>query len=182
MRLRPASSPQRKAITLPNTSCVNESYFNEPGSFVDTTNYAARNETPVTNGLKSMPTSSIERYNRHLVAVRERFDANAALNALRSNNDPQLLELFLLYFCAIGAQMTQPVAGWIRRAASRCAALGFEALAKALNQHAQAESGHHLMMIADVHSLVKHWNSRHSRSINADDLLNQVPGNGDGRY
>ena len=84
-------------------------------------NYAARNETPVTNGLKSMPTSSIERYNRHLAAVRERFDANAALNALRSNNDPQLLELFLLYFCAIGAQMTQPVAGWIRRAASRCA-------------------------------------------------------------
>ena len=110
-----------------------------------------------------MAASSLEKYNRSLAAVRERFDANPALNAVRSNDDPQMLELFLLYFCAIGAQMTQPVEGWIRRAASRCAELGFEELAKALNQHAQAESGHHLMMIADVHSLVKHWNSRHSR-------------------
>lgn len=147
-----------------------------------TMNYAARNETPTTNGLKNMPTSSIERYNRHLTAVRERFDANAALNALRSNNDPQLLELFLLYFCAIGAQMTQPVESWIRRAASRCDALGFEALAKALNQHAQAESGHHLMMIADVHSLAKHWNARHSWSIAADALLSQAPSDGARSY
>jgi|SRR5579859_5213522 len=120
-----------------------------------------------------MPSSSIERYKRHLAAVRERFDANPALNALRSNNDPQLLELFLLYFSAIGAQMTQPVEGWIRRAASRCAELGFDAVAQALNQHAKAESGHHLMMIADVHSLAKHWNARHSRSIDADALLSQ---------
>jgi hypothetical protein len=136
----------------------------------------------MTNGLKSMPTSSIERYNRHLAAVRERFDANPALNALRLNNAPQLLELFLLYFCAIGAQMTRPVEGWICRAASRCAELGFEALAKALNQHAQAESGHHLMMIADVHSLANHWNSRHSRSIDADALLNQAPSEGARSY
>jgi hypothetical protein len=44
------------------------------------------------------------------------------------------------------------VEGWIRRAASRCAESGFEALAKSLNQHAQAESVDHLMMIADVYS------------------------------
>ena len=129
-----------------------------------------------------MATSSLEQYDRSLAAVRERFDANPALNAMRSNDDPQMLELFLLYFCAIGAQMTQPVEGWIRGAALRCAELGFEELARALNQHAQAESGHHLMMIADVHSLVKHWNSRHSRSINADDLLNQAPSNGARSY
>ena len=129
-----------------------------------------------------MPSSSIERYNRHLAAVRERFDANPALNALRSNNDPQLLELFLLYFCAIGAQMTQPVEGWIRRAASRCGELGFEALTKALIRHAQAESGHHLMMIADVHSLVKHWNARHSRSIDANTLLTQAMSKGAQSY
>jgi hypothetical protein len=109
--------------------------------------------------------------------VRERFDAHPALNAVRSNDDPQMLELFLPYFCAIGAQMTQPVEGWIRRAASRCAELGFEALAKALNQHAQAESGHHLMMIADAHSLANHWNSRHPQSINPDELLSQATSN-----
>ena len=42
----------------------------------------------------------------------------------------RLLEAFLLYFCAIGAQMTQPVESWIRRAATRCAALGSETLQK----------------------------------------------------
>jgi hypothetical protein len=143
---------------------------------------AIENDTPITNGLKHMPASSIEMYNRPLAAVRERFDANAALSSLRSNNDPQLLELFLLYFCAIGAQMTQPVESWIHRAATRCAELGFEKLAKALNQHAQAESGHHLMMIADLHSLANHWNARHSQSIDADELLNQAPSNGAQRY
>src|ERR1700740_1172113 len=142
----------------------------------------AENNSPTTNGLKSTATLSLERYNRYLAAVRERFDANPALNALRSNNDPRLLELFLLYFCAIGAQMTRPVEGWIRRAASRCAELGFEALAKALNQHALAESGHHLMMIADVHSLANHWNLRHSPSINADALLKQAPSDGARSY
>ncbi len=72
----------------------------------------------------------------------------------------------MLYFCAIGAQMTQPVEDWIRRAASRCTELGFEQLAKALGHHAQAESGHHLMMIADVHSLANHWNSRRLTQMN----------------
>src|ERR1700739_4709385 len=122
-----------------------------------------------------MGRSSLEKYNQSLAAVRERFDANPALNALRSNNDPRLLELFLLYFCAIGAQMTQPVEGWIRRAASRCAELGFAALAKALSRHAQAEAGHHLMMIADVHSLANHWNSRHSPPVDANELVRPTP-------
>jgi hypothetical protein len=53
-----------------------------------------------------MATSSLQRYNRSLTAVRERFDTYPAILALRSNNDPQLLELLLLYFCAAGAQMT----------------------------------------------------------------------------
>ena len=142
----------------------------------------AWSDSATTNGIKSMATLSLEKYNRSLAAVRERFDANPALNALRSANDPRQLELFLLYFCTIGAQMTRPVEGWIRRAASRCAELGFEAPAKALNQHAEAESGHHLMMIADVHSLSNHWNSRHSRSIEADALLNQALSEGARSY
>jgi hypothetical protein len=93
-----------------------------------------------------------------------------------------MLELFLLYFCAIGAQMTQPVEDWIRRAASRCTELGFGQLAKALGHHAQAESGHHLMMIADVHSLANHWNSRRSPPVDADELLRQAPGKGARSY
>ena len=69
-------------------------------------------------------TLSLERYNQLLAPARERFETSPGLNAIRSTNDPRLLEAFLLYFCAIGAQMTEPVETWIGRAAGRRAALG----------------------------------------------------------
>src|ERR1700729_3785677 len=56
-------------------------------------------------------TLSLERYNQLLAPARERFETSPGLNAIRSTNDPRLLEAFLLYFCAIGAQMTEPVEG-----------------------------------------------------------------------
>jgi N-acyl-L-homoserine lactone synthetase len=125
---------------------------------------------------------SLERYNQLLAPSRERFEASPGLNAIRSNNDPRLLEAFLLYFCAIGAQMTEPVESWIRRAASRCAALGLSDFAVALTRHAQAEAGHHLMMIADLRSLVDYWNARHTPPVDADELLRQAPNYGASRY
>jgi len=127
-------------------------------------------------------TESLERYNQLLAPSRERFEASPGLNAIRSNSDPRLLEAFLLYFCAIGAQMTEPVESWIRRAASRCAALGLSDLAEALTRHAQAEAGHHLMMIADLRSLVDYWNARHTPPVDADELLRQAPNYGASRY
>jgi hypothetical protein len=127
-------------------------------------------------------TESLERYNQLLAPSRERFEASPGLNAIRSNNDPRLLEAFLLYFCAIGAQMTEPVESWIRRAASRCAALGLSDLAEALTRHAEAEAGHHLMMIADLRSLVDYWNARHTPPVDADELLRQAPNYGASRY
>jgi hypothetical protein len=127
-------------------------------------------------------TPSLERYNQLLASARQRFETSPGLNTLRSSNDPRLLEAFLLYFCAIGAQMTEPVESWIRRAASRCAALGLRGLAEALTRHAQAEAGHHLMMIADLRSLAGHWNSRHTPQVDADELLRQAPCYGASRY
>ena len=104
------------------------------------------------------------------------------LNAIRSSKDPRFLEAFLLYFCAIGAQMTEPVEGWIRRAADRCSALGLPELGEALTRHARAEAGHHLMMIADLRSLAGHWNLRHTPPVDADELLRLGPSNGARRY
>ena len=60
-------------------------------------------------------TPSLEKYNQLLAPARERFETSPGLNALRSTNDPRFLEAFLLYFCAIGAQMTEPVERWIGR-------------------------------------------------------------------
>lgn len=92
------------------------------------------------------------------------------------------MESFLLYFCAIGAQMTEPVEGWIRGAADHCAALGFSELAEGLRRHSRAESGHHLMMIADLRSLANHWNARHTPVVNAEKMLGQEPSPGALRY
>ena len=124
---------------------------------------------------------SLEKYNQLLAPARERFEASPGLNAIRSNNDPRLMEAFLL-FCAIGAQMTEPVESWIRRAASRCASLGLSDLAEALTRHAQAEAGHHLMMIADLRSLTDYWNARRTPPVDADELLRQAPNYGASRY
>jgi hypothetical protein len=75
---------------------------------------------------------SIASYNLLMAPARERFETSPGLSAIRSSNDPRFLEAFLLYFCAIGAQMTEPVETWIRRAADRCAVLGLSDLAEAL--------------------------------------------------
>ncbi len=106
-----------------------------------------------------------------MAPAREGFETSPGLSAIRSSNDPRFLEAFLLYFCAIGAQMTEPVETWIRRAADRCSALGLPELGEALTRHARAEAGHHLMMIADLRSLAGHWNLRHTPPVDADELL-----------
>ena len=133
-------------------------------------------------GTKTHVTLSLEKYNQLLAPARERFETSPGLNALRSTNDPRFLEAFLLYFCAIGAQMTEPVERWIGRAAHRCAALGLPELAEALTRHARAEAGHHLMMIADLRSLAAHWNLRHTPPVDADELLRLTPTYGASRY
>src|ERR1700733_8584266 len=120
-------------------------------------------------------TLSLEKYNQLLAPARERFETSPGLNAIRSTNDPRMLEAFLLYFCAIGAQMTEPVERWIRSDCDRCAVLGFSEVAEALTRHARAEAGHHLMMIADLRSLAGHWNSRHQPRVDADELLRIAP-------
>src|SRR6202453_3591098 len=125
---------------------------------------------------------SLESYNQLLGPARKRFEASPGINTIRSNSDPRFLEAFLLYFCAIGAQMTEPVETWISRAASRCAALRLSELGAALSRHARAEAGHHLMMIADLRSLADHWNLRYTPPVDADELLRLTPSYGASRY
>ena len=125
---------------------------------------------------------SLATYNLLLAPAREQFETSPGLSAIRSSNDPRFLEAFLLYFCAIGAQMTEPVEGWIRRAADRCSALGLPELGEALTRHARAESGHHLMMISDLRSLAGHWNLRRTPPVDAEELLHLMPSYGARRY
>src|ERR1700752_2221962 len=118
---------------------------------------------------------SLQEYERLLAPARQRFSATPGVQAIRSSQDEAFLESFLLHFCALGSRMTEPVEGWIRRAAERCGAMGLSELAHALRGHARAEAGHHLMMIEDVRELAARWNARHKPSVDARKLLDQVP-------
>lgn len=89
--------------------------------------------------------------------------------------EPVVLERFLIYFCALGVGMTEPVEGWIRRAGQRCGDLGLTDLARALDAHAHQEADHHLLMQADTHRLVARWNGIHEPRLNAESLLAILP-------
>jgi hypothetical protein len=121
---------------------------------------------------------SLDEYERLLAPAREQFAVSLGVRTIESTSDDVFLELFLLHFCALGSQMTEPVEGWIRRAAERCVTIGLPELARALKGHARAEAGHHLMMIADVRSLAAHWNARREPAVDADELLNEAPSPG----
>jgi hypothetical protein len=78
--------------------------------------------------------------------------------------------------------MRKPTYSHPRRAAERCAAIGLADVALALNGHAQAEAGHHLMLRADVRSLAARWNARREPVVDADKLLSQTLSPGVVRY
>ena len=129
------------------------------------------------------PPSIFEEYEQWMQPVRNRSAANPTLAALvRSDMDPLVLELFLLYFAAMGVRMTEPVEQWILRAAKRCGELGYTDLAKALRGHAAAEAGHNLMMVRDTHAMTASLNARYQPSFDAEKLLAAAPGPGATRY
>ena len=119
--------------------------------------------------------ASLDEYEQLVAPAREHFAESPGIQVISLTSDSVFLDLFLLHFCALGSQMTEPVERWIRHAAERCASMGLSDLAFELRRHAQAETGHHLMLIADVRSLVARWNARHKHPIDASQLLNQPP-------
>lgn len=95
---------------------------------------------------------------------------------------PELLDRFLIEFCALGVQMTQPVDGWITRAGRRCVATGLDELGAALQRHAVHEAGHHEMMIADTHALIARRNATGAPALDADALLQRPATSGVDAY
>lgn len=125
---------------------------------------------------------SLSDYERLIAPARERFAASSAVRALEAVADDHFCELFLVYFCALGVRITQPVESWICRAAARCDHIGFREVAETLRRHARAEANHHELMIADLRMLADHWNAHRSSLVDADALLEQAPGDGTARY
>jgi hypothetical protein len=126
--------------------------------------------------------ASLAEYEKLLAPARNRFAESAGFGAMQSMTDEVLCELFLMYFCALGVEMTKPVEDWIRRAGARCSSMGFSELGRALDAHASAEADHHLLMIDDLRSLASRWNRRHFPPIDADGLLDRLQSPGVTKY
>jgi len=129
------------------------------------------------------PSQAVVEYEQQMEPARSRFAENPTLAVLTAADiDPLLLQLFLLNFASMGVRMTEPVEGWILRAAERCQELGDAELGRALRGHAAAEAGHHLMMVRDTESLAARLNSRYALALDARQLLAAPPGKGAARY
>ncbi len=124
------------------------------------------------------------RYEPRLEAARQQFENSPGYrNATTPGGDPDLLNLFLIRFCALGAQMTRPVGPWIARAGQRCVELGWADLGNALLRHATHEDGHDQLMVDDTRALVTRWNQERPESpLDADALLGTEPSPGVVRY
>ena len=107
------------------------------------------------------PECLVEAYERRLAPARERFDGGAFAREVASGvMSPEGLEVFLMWFTALGQHMTRPVAGWHRRAGERCQALGHRELGQELVEHAEHADGQDRMLREDARNLVKRWNDR----------------------
>jgi hypothetical protein len=94
---------------------------------------------------------------------------------LAEGADPRVLERFLIEYCSLGVQITEPVESWIERAGRRCVEIGLPEVGTALLGHAVHEAGHHLMFMDDTRKLVDHWNARYGQQLDADRLFHRGP-------
>jgi len=128
--------------------------------------------------------SVFEAYERRLASSRERFvSAASAREVANGSIGPEPLEIFLMWFTALGQHMARPVAGWLRRAGERCQQLGAAELGKALVRHAGRAEGQDQALRDGARSLVKRWNGRRGEApIDTGRLLGALPTAGVRRY
>jgi hypothetical protein len=114
-------------------------------------------------------------YNNALMECRHRFATESVFGQILDGNiEPDLLELFWIYYCSIGVGMTEPVESWIRRAGESCVVLGWTDLGRTLISNAKQEAGHHLLMIADAKSLIDRWNHNHRSQLDLQSFLSST--------
>jgi hypothetical protein len=122
-------------------------------------------------------------YDSLVAPARERLARSSLGPLLGPHLLPDELLAFLICYSAFGVRMTEPIAGWIRRAGQRCVAIGRADVGEALIQHAREEAGQHEVMIEDSRRLVERWNGEHPEAaIEAEALLAGAPTAGWHRY
>ncbi len=127
--------------------------------------------------------SAVAPYEAELEAARLRYTQSSGyLAATDPHASDDFLFRFLIEFCSLGVQMTEPVDRWIRTAGRRCIEVGLQDLGEALERHAEHEAGHHHMMIRDTRQLCEEWNASGRPALDADALINRAPTPGVAAY
>ena len=86
--------------------------------------------------------TSIADYESRIEPARARFAANRwSTTIVAARPGAEEMERFLLFFCALGVQMTRPVESWIARAGAACEIAGLPELGRSLKKHARGEAG-----------------------------------------
>jgi len=118
---------------------------------------------------------ALQQYETLVDVERARFERESTLATLILDPgiDPETLELFLVYYHALGYKMIEPVEGWMRRGGERCKELGLEEIGQGLCRHATQESGHHLLMLADARAMAARWNARRQQ-IDVETIISQL--------
>ncbi|HTB76203.1 MAG TPA: hypothetical protein VK762_23305 [Polyangiaceae bacterium] len=117
-----------------------------------------------------------ELYTPRLVRTRDLVVHSGILKTILDDAaDPRVLERFLIEYCSLGVQITEPVEDWIERAGRRCLEIELPEVGNALVSHASHESGHHLMFMDDTRKLVAHWNGRYADDLDAERLFARPP-------
>ncbi|MGD8861445.1 MAG: hypothetical protein PVI30_15660 [Myxococcales bacterium] len=115
-------------------------------------------------------------YEPRMKRARELVGAAGILERLLSPQmTPRVLRRFLIEYCSLGVQITEPVEGWIRRAGEACVQQDLQKVGRALIDHAAHEAGHHEMFIADTRALVGAHREAGGGTLDAQALIDRPP-------
>lgn len=115
---------------------------------------------------------NIDAYEAGVAGARSRFaESDAVRWVLGTEARPEQFERFLLHYSALGAAMTEPLAGWTLQASRRCTASGFHRLGTILRESVRPDTGSHALLMTDLDRLCAHWNRDHEPALAPGHLL-----------
>lgn len=114
----------------------------------------------------------VREYNERMRAKRAELEQRVKALYLQIDSE-EMVELYLIYFSAVGSKMVAPADSWLTRWGNGLKRLGFESIGAHIVEHAKEEIGHDRWHENDVKFLVSHFNKKYGASLNVTEILNQ---------
>lgn len=112
-------------------------------------------------------------YQRRCKTARKEFASRTVVKEVFTEGiEPKLLKLFMIYWSALSAGISEPIPAYFNRAAERCKKEGFEEMVEIFSEHGKEEEGHDAWATSDVQKLVEIWNKEEPNfQLDAKELL-----------